>query len=192
MERIELAMLLRSSLTCVLLGCLAPSVYAQGSPTAARKADLQIGLGAVVVKSDYDLGLFKGGAFYTTLDLREHFGAEFVLHQANLPGSLHLYERTYEIGPRYYRTYGRFKPYIKGMYGRGVFNFPYDEANLAYNLFAIGGGADVAVLSYVNLRADYEYQTWLSFPPSGLTPQVLTLGVAYHFPGSLKGGRRWK
>ncbi len=28
------------------------------------------------------------------------------------------------------------------MVGRGVFNFQYDVANLAYNMFAIGGGAD--------------------------------------------------
>jgi hypothetical protein len=77
------------------------------------------------------------------------------------------------------------------MYGRGVFNFPYDVANLAYNLFAGGVGADVRVLPYLNLRLDYEYQRWLSFPPTGLTPQILTVGVAYHFPGSLKRTRHY-
>jgi hypothetical protein len=77
------------------------------------------------------------------------------------------------------------------MYGRGVFNFPNNVANLAYNMFAIGGGTDFSVLPYLNVRADYEYQFWHSFPPQGLNPQVITIGVAYHFPGNLRQGRHF-
>ncbi len=103
------------------------------------------------------------------------------------------YERTYEIGGRYVIHHGRLDPYAKGMYGRGVFNFPpYPNnptgpasANLAYNLFAIGGGVDFRLKSYLNLRGDYEWQKWLGggqvLLPNGITPQLFTLGVAYHF-----------
>ena len=49
-----------------------------------------------------------------------------------------LYEKTYEVGGRYYRTYRKLSPYAKVMYGRGVFNFPAlsdgFRPNLAYNL----------------------------------------------------------
>ena len=98
-----------------------------------------------------------------------------------------MYERTYEIGPRYVRDYGRFSPYVKAMYGRGVFNFPpQNAANLAYNMFAGGAGVDYRVLPYLNVRFDYEYQDWSSFPPTGLKPQLFTIGAAYHFPGHLR------
>ena len=128
---------------------------------------------------------------YATLDFTNHFGGEFVIHQADSGQGDQLYERTYELGARYFRNYGRLKPYVKAMYGRGVFNFPNNVANLAYNLFTGGAGVDVEVLPYLNVRADYEYQTWLSFPPRGLNPQLLTFGVAYHFPGGLQRGRHY-
>ncbi len=163
----------------------------QAVSTASRSADLQVGGGYSSINSDYDPNRLNGFALYTTLDLTNHYGGEFVFHQAKTTSNDQLYERTYEIGPRYHRDYGRFAPYIKAMYGRGVFNFPYNVANLAYNLFAVGIGVDVHVTPYLNVRADYEYQRWLSFPPSGLTPQLITIGVAYHFPGTLKRGRHY-
>jgi opacity protein-like surface antigen len=69
------------------------------------------------------------------------------------------------------------------MVGRGDFNYPYSEANLAYNLFAGGAGADFKVGQYLRVRAEYEYQKWSSFPNGGLNPQIVTIGVAYHFAG---------
>jgi len=159
----------------------------QATTTAGRRFDLQAGGGFTYARSDYGSAV-KGFALYTTLDFASHFGAEFVFHQLRLGGGTNLGERTYEIGPRYYRTYGRLKPYVKAMYGRGVFNFPFNEANLAYNLFAVGGGADYAVRDNLNVRGDFEYQRWLSFPPAGLTPQLFTIGVAYRFPGRLQRG----
>jgi hypothetical protein len=167
----------------------APLVFGQATSTASRRADLQLGGGFVLDdKSDYEVNAIKGGAIYTTLDLTNHLGGEFVIHQANSFSGDGLYERTYEIGPRYFRTYGRFSPYIKFMVGRGVFNFPkaIGAPNLAYNMFAFGGGLDYRVLPYLNVRFDYEYQDWSSFPPTGLTPQLYTVGVAYHFPGNLR------
>ena len=164
--------------------------FSQARSTAARSADLQVGVGFVYDKSDYTDTL-KGGAVYATLDLTNHLGGEFVIHQAKSSNGDSLYERSYEIGPRYFRHYGVFAPYVKAMYGRGVFNFPSNVANLAYNMFAFGVGADVRVLRFLNVRADYEYQDWLSFPPRGLKPQVLTFGVAYHFPGELRRGRHY-
>lgn len=170
----------------LLSACVATSgLHGQAAHTADRKADLQIGGGYSIVKSDYAPEKYKGFMFYVDLDLRQHWGIEGTFHQANEPsGGAGMYEKTYEFGPRYTRQYkdGLLRPYIKGLYGRGVYNFPKDVANLAYNLYAVGGGLDVRVNRRINVRAfDYEYQRWLGFPPNGLTPQLMSFGVAYHF-----------
>ncbi len=174
-----------------LLVLAAPVLLGQASSTATRRADLQVGGGVVVDYSDYNPDPLTGFAVYSTLDLTNHLGGELAFHQAKSGAGDQLYERTYEVGPRYHRTYGIFSPYAKGMYGRGVFNFPFNTANLAYNLFAIGGGVDVRVRPYLNFRADYEYQSWRGFPPQGLTPQLVTIGLAYHFPGGLRRGQHY-
>ena len=188
----------RPGLLCCLLLVSVSGLLGQALPTASRSADVQVGIGFVYDISDYtptDIAgnnvNLKGFALYGTYDLRPHWGGEFTFHQANSPTGDQVYQRTYEVGPRYHRTYGRFSPYVKAMYGRGVFNFPQGVANLAYNLIAGGIGTDVSVLPFLNLRAEYEYQDWFGFPPTNLKPQLITIGVAYHFPGGLKRGRHW-
>ncbi len=184
---------MKTSVLGLFFLCCLGSLLGQATPTASKTFDLQVGGGFVLDHGDYGATWYRGGAIYSTLDVTPHFGAEINFHQADYPTSAQ-YERTYEIGGRYHRTYGRFSPYAKVLYGRGVFNFVYNGAvvaNLAYNEFAFGGGTDYAVLPWLNVRADYEYQMWHSFPPNGLSPQLLTIGVAYHFPGGLEKGKRF-
>lgn len=170
----------------VLFLCLfgaASVANAQAVPTASRIGDLQVG--GFYSNANMDYGPFRatgGGAFFD-FDFTHRFGAEGEFRFVK-EGSSNLYEKTYEIGGRYYHPFGKLVPYGKLLYGRGVFNFTNDGvtvANLAYNMFAIGGGVDYRLLRSVNLRADYEYQKWLSFPPDGLSPTVFTIGGAYHF-----------
>jgi Outer membrane protein beta-barrel domain len=165
-------------------------LHAQAIPTASAQGILQIGGVFDYANSDYDSVKFKGYGFYTTFDFRYHVGIEGEFHQINDPDSARgVYERTYEIGPRYVMHYGRYRPYGKIMYGRGVFNYPNlpgdpspgPTANLAYNLAAIGVGLDYIVIPAMNVRAEYEYQSWFGFPPNGITPQALRIGVAYRF-----------
>ncbi len=190
--------LLRSLRLC---GCLllvsgfvisnADPLYAQAAPAASRIGDLQAGASFNLGNSDYDgASTFKGFGFYTSFDFRYHFGVEADFHQLNDPDSQKdIYERTYEIGPRYVMHFGRFAPYTKMMVGRGVFNFPPSPnnpsagsvANLAYNIWAVGVGSDYYLRPSINIRADYEFQRWVGFPPNGLSPDVLSFGVAYHF-----------
>ena len=179
--------------TCIAL-CLAAactqSLHAQAVKTASRTGDLQVGGSFDLAKPDYTDLTFKGFGAYATFDFRYHWGIDGEFHQVDDPNQTQgIYERTYEIGPRYVLHYGRFAPYAKIMYGRGVFNFPPTvsdptggaAANLAYNIFTGGIGTDYHLRPSINLRADYEFQDWHGFPPTGLTPRVLTLGVAYHF-----------
>ena len=119
----------------------------------------------------------------TSTSTFSHIGVEGEFHFVK--DSSDLYEKTYEVGGRYFRTYRKFVPYGKVMYGRGVFNFPPlgdgFRANLAYNLVAAGIGVDYKVKRYVYVRADWEYQNWFGFQNSSLSPSILTIGAAYHF-----------
>ncbi|MES2391267.1 MAG: outer membrane beta-barrel protein [Acidobacteriota bacterium] len=197
----------RPLLALALIAACTSFAHAQAHDTAGRLGDLQIGGGVALANSDYTQNKIRGYSFYADFDFHTHYGAELEFHQVSDPNSP-VYERTYEVGGRYHlMRSARFRPYAKLMVGRGVFNSPVysytvpiagcDPAvsncvytvvttnfNLAYNMFAAGGGIDYAVLPRLNIRADYEYQDWLSGPglSNGLTPQILTIGAAYHFP----------
>jgi hypothetical protein len=164
-----------------LLGT-ASMLHAQAAPTAERFGDLKIGGGFSTADSDY-YKRFNGGAAYVNFDFLPHIGVEGEFHFVSGPND--LYEKTYEVGGRYFRTYRKFAPYAKVMYGRGVFNYPAlgdgFRANLAYNLVAGGIGVDYKVKPWLYARADWEYQEWFGFQGSSLSPNILTVGAAYRF-----------
>jgi Outer membrane protein beta-barrel domain len=157
-------------------------LHAQSAATAERAGDLKIGGGFSVANSDYG-GTYSGGAAYVNFDFLPHIGVEGEFHFVKNPND--LYEKTYEAGGRYFRVYRKFVPYAKVMYGRGVFNFPPlgdgFRANLAYNLVAGGIGTDYRMKPWLYARADWEYQNWLGFQNSSLSPSILTVGAAYRF-----------
>ncbi|MGH9596423.1 MAG: outer membrane beta-barrel protein [Edaphobacter sp.] len=169
----------------VFLGLLgtASIVNAQALPTGSRAGDLKIGGGYSIANSDYG-NHFYGGAAFLNFDFLPHIGVEGEFHFVKESPN-DLYEKTYEVGGRYFRNYRRFAPYAKGMYGRGVFNFPPlsngSRANLAYNLIAGGIGTDYKVKPWLYVRADWEYQHWFGFQNSSLSPSILTVGAAYRF-----------
>ena len=181
----------RLLLTFCLLCCSSTLLQAQAGTTASRRFDLQAGAGLAFGSSDYEPHPPRGYGAYVTLDFTSHFGAEVNIRQLNSTTGDSLYERTYEVGGRYHRTYKIFEPYIRLSVGRGVFNFPHNTANIAYNMYSGGAGTDFHIYKNVSGRADYEYQNWRGFPPDNLTPQVLFFGVGYHFPGNMKRGRHY-
>ncbi|MDP9051957.1 MAG: porin family protein [Acidobacteriota bacterium] len=162
--------------------CASLSANAQRE-TASRLGDLQVGGGFVFTQSNYNFNPIKliGGSLYTTFDIRNHWGGEFDFRNSKPTSDSTVYERTYEIGPRIFLHRGPLVPYAKVMYGRGVYNFHNNVANVAYNIYTFGGGADFQLTRSLNLRGDYEYQTWMGFPIKDLHPSVVTIGVAYHF-----------
>ncbi|MGP8261177.1 MAG: outer membrane beta-barrel protein [Acidobacteriaceae bacterium] len=168
----------------LLLACsLSAAAPAQSTPTASRPGDLQFGGGFTFGNSEYnfDKVTLNGGAFYATFDKRSHWGYEVDFRQVKPASDSTVYQRTYEFGPRFYFNYGRFVPYTKVLYGRGVYNFSGNVANIAYNLYTFGGGTDFLLTPGLNLRADYEYQSWQGFPLATLNPSLVTIGVAFHF-----------
>lgn len=185
----------RAALLLLLVPGLPVLARAQATTaTAIRRADLQVGAGFSGGKSGsygqsenpYASVKMAGFGLYATYDFRPHLGVEFDFHQIHSANGEHAYERTYELGPRYVVHLGRFNPYARVMYGRGVFNFPdvngQLNANLAYNMVVGGAGVDVNLRKHINVRAEYEYQHWFSFPLLGsIAPQVGTVSAAYHF-----------
>jgi len=156
------------------------ALLAQSLPTASRAGDLQIGAGFVLARPDYVQDTFHGFAAYADFDFRPHLGIEAEFHQ--IAGD-QIHQRTYEIGGRYFRTYGPVVPYVKAMIGSGDFDYPTGLANLVYTMFAGGAGADLKLSDHLHVRGDYEFQKWTSFPNGGLAPQLVTIGAAYHFAG---------
>jgi opacity protein-like surface antigen len=167
--------------------CLPSLAYAQSLPTATRVGDLQFGGGISFGSSPYNQNLsytrmnLTGEAFYTAFDFRNHLGLEADFHQVHASEDSTAYQRTYEIGPRFHWTFDRLVPYGKILVGRGVFNYPGNIANLAYNLYTFGGGIDYNLTRSINVRGDYEYQNWTGFPLGTLHPGIATIGFAYHF-----------
>jgi hypothetical protein len=178
---------MRAAVTAMaILSSAASPARAQSRPTASRVGDLQIGGGFVFARSGYNFAPITliGGAGYATFDWHDHWGIEGAFHHARANMDTTVYERTYEVGPRIFLTRGAVSPYAKVLFGRGVYNFHDSFANVAYNLYSYGGGADFRVRPWLNVRTDYELQNWMGFPLGTLHPSVLTIGVAYHFNSS--------
>jgi len=172
------------SRTILFIALLATSSMLRGQaiPIGERIGNLKVGGGYSIANSDY-YHRFNGGSGYFDFDFLPHIGATGEFHFVS--GAADLYEKTYEVGGRYYLPHRKFVPYAKLLYGRGVFNFPVlpngVHPNLAYNLGAIGLGVDYRVKPWLYARADWEYQQWFGFQGSSLTPSILTVGAAYRF-----------
>ena len=156
-------------------------LHAQAVPTASRAGDLQVGVGFSIANSGYERHSFQGFTAYADFDLRSHLGLEAEFHQVSSSTSDQSYQRTYELGGRYLRPGGPLVPYVKIMFGRGDFNYPFGATDLAYNLFAAGVGADYKLRPSLSLRGEVELQRWSGFSNPGLNPQLVTLGLAYRF-----------
>ncbi len=163
------------------------ALLGQASPTATRLLEGQVGGTYLNGYADYTLSRFNGFGAYADADFRHGLGVEAEYHYiTDADPNYLLYERSYEVGVRYSRHYKRFQPYGKLMVGRGTFNFLKD--NDTYNLYAFGFGTDIRVWRSVNVRVEDEFQKWLAGSgagaaviPNGLSPNLPTFGVAYHF-----------
>jgi hypothetical protein len=173
-------------LAIALLLCGASLLHAQATSTASRAGDVQIGAGFSTAKPDYGPQSFQGFTAYVDFTRRSHFGFEAEFHQVSSTNSDQSFQRTYEVGVRYFRAYGPVMPYLKAMIGRGDFNYPFGQTDLAYNLYAGAIGADYQLGPHLRLRADYELQNWYNFPNEALTPQIVSVAVAYHFTGKIQ------
>ncbi|HSU18494.1 MAG TPA: outer membrane beta-barrel protein [Acidobacteriaceae bacterium] len=171
-----------------LFTLLPSAMHAQATPAATRGGASQVGVGYSVANEDeYPGKHVQGMTFYGTFDLNNHLGVEGDIHMDSLFRSYFGYtESSYDVGLRWVEHYRRFHPYAKGMIGLGHSYAPFVKQIVGgstpgtYMLFAVGGGVDYSLNDKFNIRAfDFEYQRWPNFPPHGLTPPIMSFGVAY-------------
>jgi len=103
-------------------------------------------------------------------------------------GSRGFSEFNYLIGPLYRITlveHHGLHPYMKGLIGAGIVEFPNHLAVGRYFAIAPGGGVDVTLNRRWRLRADYEYQIWPQSPDipgmnvATIKPNGVTVGFTY-------------
>lgn len=98
-------------------------------------------------------------------------------------------EKSGLLGLRLMKSYGRFNPYIDGLYGRGeltyvggfiVGTFRYDRTTT--NVFAGGGGVDYRISDHFDLKADVQAERWSTPVTSSgkIYSTPISLGVVYH------------
>lgn len=190
MKRILLILALLAASSGLALG-QAPSVV-------VRAGDLQAGGTFIFAFPDYTPQNATGFGLYADYDFSQHFGASAEFHTVSISQHSPARETTYEIGARYRRNYGKYKPYLKGMVGRGDFHFasnfvsnqategfsnPQSNETSGYNIVAGAFGVDFPVSPRLNVRAEFEYQHWFANYnlQNALTPVLYSVGVAYHF-----------
>ena len=111
-------------------------------------------------------------------DTRRHLGVEGEARWLVFRQTYNVHATTYSIGPRYYMTFGRFQPYVKGLVGLGEFNFPYNDARGSYLVATSGGGVDYRLNRRIRLRlADFEYQYWPEFTYNAMTSYGISSGI---------------
>ena len=171
-------------LTCVF--GLSIGAHAQATPTASKAGNLQLGVGGVLVSTDYVPAKTKGLTVYGDFDFTRHIGIEGDIHFGSIITPGDLGEDSYLLGPRYVINHKRFSGYGKLLVGIGRLNyqqgfFP-SNASFTYKIYAFGGGLDIKATRRLNIRAiDVELQKWPGYR-NGLSPIVTTVGVAYSFP----------
>jgi hypothetical protein len=167
------------------MSCVACAGHAQSLPTAEATASLWIGLGLTYANPDYGQKSIEGVSGFADFDLGQHFGVEAEIHAIAFVTPLDLAENSSMIGPRFMLRRGRSSLYGKALAGYGdlVIQERQDNAGRAdgfYFAYAIGAGLDVRVTNRISVRAfDIESQRWPSYG-NGLSPTVVTIGVAYH------------
>lgn len=153
-----------------------PSIYAGGTASAFRPYP-----DASTVLPGYPDQTMLGIGAYVDLNAPKWWGIEGEGRWLLFHEFAQVHEDTYLIGPRFIFPRGRFKFYGKGLYGQGIFAFPYGTAHEFSSVAAFGGGVDWRLSRKLSVRLfDAEYQKWWEFQKQGISPVGASIGVAYH------------
>lgn len=160
---------------CFIMACPA---FGQVVPTGER-GGMTVSAGATASGYYLQYGERKilGATGFVDVD-RSRFGIEAETRWLRFYQTDDVYATTWEIGPRYHMTFGRFQPYAKGMVGIGDFNFPYNLAHGSYLVVAPGAGVDFRLNRRIDVRvADFEYQYWPQFTYGTMTSYGVSTGI---------------
>jgi opacity protein-like surface antigen len=171
---------------------VAPVLAAAQAPYSAERAPVAFTLGGAYSYFDAAYGGNKvmGATAYMNFSpiIWDHVAVEGEGRWLPLNASHGFSEYNYLAGPVYrisLSEHRKFHPYVKGLIGAGIINFPNNLAYGRYFAIAPGGGVDYTLNRRWRLRADYEYQIWpgASDIPgtssSTLKPNGVTVGFTY-------------
>ena len=173
------------------------AVRAQANPGASRKADISVFGGYSFGNPDYGPKRNTGGtigANYTRF--YGWFVSPSLEVRANRTSGYLLNEETISAGIRGRSDFSRFHPYGDVLFGgvRLSYHYPYFPPNLhdTSSVLSVGGGVDVDVVRHIQAKFDFQRE-YMNFGGNGtlpnnadftLTPNVFTIGAAYHTGGS--------
>jgi opacity protein-like surface antigen len=169
---------------------IVPTLATAQSQYAAERAPVRFTLGGSYSFFDAAYGGYKvmGAVAYANFSpvIWDHVGVEGEGRWLSLNASRGFREYNYLVGPVYHITlseHRRFHPYVKGLIGAGIVDFPNHLAVGRYFVLAPGGGADYTLNPRWRLRADYEYQIWPGAPdvPGMSLPVMKPNGVSVGF-----------
>lgn len=138
------------------------------------------GGGASLFNSSY--GQRDLGGVFLFADIQPHwrFGVELEARYLRVHSSEELTEENYLAGPRLLLRSGRWQPYAKFLIGDGHIELPFHYAHGDFLALIPGGGLDLALNDYINVRAiDLQYQLWREFPFGGMSPYGISTGVSF-------------
>lgn len=166
--------------------CICPSIaaHAQARASGCKTFGAQIGVAATVARPDFDIKYMAGISAFGDFQYKAHLGLEAEYHYLNLYTPLNIAENTVLFGPTYRFNVGRMHPYIKVLAGVATWKQLQSSqyattTSRYYGTTAIGAGAYYNVSRHIAVRAELEHQDWFTYSPYSLTPDLLTVGVAY-------------
>lgn len=123
-----------------------------------------------------DLG---GGFVFADLQPHWRFGVELEARYLRLHTSEEVSEKSYLAGPRVLLRPGHWQPYAKLLVGDGHVDLPFRYGHGDFLTLVPGGGLDLEVNDYINVRMiDLEYQLWRDFPFGSMNPYGIGAGVS--------------
>lgn len=153
---------------------------AQAVPTATGPGStIVIGGGATLFYSPYGQRSLGGAVVFADLQPHWRVGLELEARSLKLHNSEEISERSYLAGPRVLIRSGRWQPYGKFLIGDGHIQMPFRYARGDFLALAPGGGLDLELNDYINVRLiDVEYQLWREFPFGDMHPYGVSAGVS--------------
>lgn len=154
---------------------------------------IMAGGGVALFYSPYGQRELGGALVFADLQPHWRLGVETEARYLRLHTSEDVSEKNYLLGPRVLLHAGRWQPYAKFLAGDGHIEMPFHYARGDFLALVPGGGLDLAVNNYVNIRAvDVEYQLWRQFPYGNMRPFGIGAGVSVRltpivrFPSDLR------
>jgi len=171
---------------------MAPVFAVAQSQYSAERAPVSFTVGGAYSFFDAAYGGYKvmGAVSYVDFSpiLWDHVGAEAEGRWLTLNASRGFREYNYLAGPVYRFTLSEhrsLRPYVKGLIGEGVIDFPNHLAYGRYFVIAPGGGVEWKLNRRWRLRGDYEYQIWPQAPgipgisSGAMKPNGVSVGFTY-------------